>query len=99
MTSFIFTGPNILAGAGGGGGGQGGGGLDFFVPLLLMGVIFYFLLIRPQRKRQKALEAQIAPTATQSDIPAMMQAALDYVSVNETGRTDASTNDMTTMPA
>jgi preprotein translocase subunit YajC len=37
----------------GGAGGQGGGGLAAFVPLILMGVIFYFLLIRPQQKKQK----------------------------------------------
>lgn len=27
------------------------------IPLLLMGVVFYFLLIRPQQKRQKAVNA------------------------------------------
>lgn len=39
-------------GTGGGAGGQGGG-LGAFVPLILMFVIFYFLLIRPQQKKQK----------------------------------------------
>ncbi len=29
------------------------GGLGAFVPLILMFVIFYFLLIRPQQKKQK----------------------------------------------
>ncbi|MDO9565170.1 MAG: preprotein translocase subunit YajC [Candidatus Desulfaltia sp.] len=38
----------------GGAAGQGGGGLGSFVPLILMFVIFYFLLIRPQQKKQKA---------------------------------------------
>jgi preprotein translocase subunit YajC len=38
-------------GAGAEGGGQGG--LGAFVPLILMFVIFYFLLIRPQQKKQK----------------------------------------------
>ena len=38
--------------------GQGGaegasGGFSAFVPLILMFVIFYFLLIRPQQKKQK----------------------------------------------
>lgn len=32
----------------------GGGSLIAFAPLLLMGVIFYFLLIRPQSRRAKA---------------------------------------------
>lgn len=30
-----------------------GGGLGAFLPLILIFVIFYFLLIRPQQKRQK----------------------------------------------
>jgi preprotein translocase subunit YajC len=35
--------------------GQGaqGGGFGAFIPLILMFVIFYFLLIRPQQKKQK----------------------------------------------
>jgi len=35
--------------------GQGGGGnpIGAFLPLILIFVIFYFLLIRPQQKRQK----------------------------------------------
>ncbi|HAA03092.1 MAG TPA: preprotein translocase subunit YajC [Syntrophobacteraceae bacterium] len=40
-------------GGGNGAGQQGAGGLTAFVPLILMGVIFYFLLIRPQQKKQK----------------------------------------------
>jgi len=31
-----------------------------FVPLILMFVMFYFILIRPQRKKQKELALQIA---------------------------------------
>ncbi len=37
----------------GGAAGQGGGGFGSFIPLILMFVIFYFLLIRPQQKKQK----------------------------------------------
>ena len=37
----------------GGDGASKGGGLGAFVPLILMFVIFYFLLIRPQQKKQK----------------------------------------------
>lgn len=39
-------------GTGGGSSGQGGS-FGAFVPLILMFAIFYFLLIRPQQKKQK----------------------------------------------
>ena len=35
----------------------GGSSLVAFLPLLAMGVIFYFLLIRPQQRRAKAQQA------------------------------------------
>jgi preprotein translocase subunit YajC len=38
---------------GSGAGGEGVGGFGGFIPIILMFVIFYFLLIRPQQKRQK----------------------------------------------
>ncbi len=37
----------------GGAGGQGAGGFSSFIPIILMFAIFYFLLIRPQQKKQK----------------------------------------------
>ncbi len=41
--------------------GSGSGGmLSSLVPLVLMFVIFYFLLIRPQQKKQKAHDAMVA---------------------------------------
>jgi len=40
-----------------GGGGSGSGGLLSLVPFVLIFVIFYFLLIRPQQKRQKEQKA------------------------------------------
>lgn len=44
----------------GGAAGQGGqGGFSAFIPLILMFVIFYFLLIRPQQKKQKAHQEMI----------------------------------------
>jgi preprotein translocase subunit YajC len=38
------------------GGKQDMGSLGTIVPLILMFVLFYFLLIRPQQKRQKAVQ-------------------------------------------
>ncbi|MDH7498865.1 MAG: preprotein translocase subunit YajC [candidate division NC10 bacterium] len=35
------------------GGGGGAGGLAPFIPIILMFAVFYFLLIHPQRKKQK----------------------------------------------
>jgi preprotein translocase subunit YajC len=43
-----------------GGAGQGSGGFSAFVPLILMFVIFYFLLIRPQQKKNKEHREMIA---------------------------------------
>lgn len=40
--------------------GSGGGGLQMFLPLILMFVVFYFLLIRPQRKQQKEKDLLIS---------------------------------------
>ncbi|MGB0153137.1 MAG: preprotein translocase subunit YajC [Verrucomicrobiales bacterium] len=40
----------------GGEGAPAGGGLGMFVPMILIMVMFYFILIRPQRKQQKAQE-------------------------------------------
>lgn len=41
------------------GGGSGSGSLLTLVPFVLIFVIFYFLLILPQQKRQKAQKAMI----------------------------------------
>lgn len=35
---------------------QGGDGLQMIITFVLIGVIFYFLLIRPQRKQQKEMQ-------------------------------------------
>lgn len=41
--------------------GQGGGGiLGLILPFVLMFVIFYFLLIRPQQKKQKTRNAMLS---------------------------------------
>jgi preprotein translocase subunit YajC len=36
-----------------------GGPMDFLFPMLLMGVMVYFLMIRPQQKRTKAMKAML----------------------------------------
>ena len=43
-----------------GGGGEGAAGFGGFIPIILMFVIFYFLLIRPQQKRQKEHRGMIS---------------------------------------
>ena len=51
LTSVAYA----MGAPGGGAGGAAGGqsGLIGFAPLVLMFVVFYFLLIRPQQKKQK----------------------------------------------
>ncbi|HEY8203175.1 MAG TPA: preprotein translocase subunit YajC [Pyrinomonadaceae bacterium] len=39
---------------------QVGGGFGFLVPMLLVFGVFYLLLIRPQQKKQRQLQSQIA---------------------------------------
>ena len=39
---------------------QGAGGFGFLIPMLLVFGVFYLLLIRPQQKKQRQLQAQIA---------------------------------------
>jgi preprotein translocase subunit YajC len=40
-------------------GGQQGGGLTAFLPFILIMLIIYFLMIRPQTKRQKEKQAML----------------------------------------
>jgi preprotein translocase subunit YajC len=47
-------------GQGGAAAGQGAGGFGGLIPIILMFVIFYFLLIRPQQKRNKEHKEMIA---------------------------------------
>ena len=43
---------------------QTGGGLDFLLPMLLVFGVFYLLLIRPQQKKQRQLQATISQLKT-----------------------------------
>ena len=46
-------------GGGAGGGGAGGGLMSLLFPMLAIGFLFYFLLIRPQRREQAKREAML----------------------------------------
>ncbi len=54
-----MTGIAYAMGQGGGAAGQGAGGFSGLIPIILMFVIFYFLLIRPQQKRNKEHQQMI----------------------------------------
>ena len=48
-----------MGGAPGGGSAGGDNGLGIIIPMAIIFVIFYFLLIRPQQKKQKELKAML----------------------------------------
>ena len=50
------------------GGGGPGGGFTAFTPLLLMFAVFYFLLIRPQQKKQRELKDMLNSLKTGDQI-------------------------------
>ena len=50
------------------GGGGPGGGFTAFIPLLLMFAVFYFLLIRPQQKKQRELKDMLSSLKTGDQI-------------------------------
>jgi preprotein translocase subunit YajC len=59
MNTFVFS---LLMGGFGGSGGTGGAG-DMFttlIPFILIIAIFYFLIIRPQNKKQKETQRMLA---------------------------------------
>ncbi|MBO4321218.1 MAG: preprotein translocase subunit YajC, partial [Treponema sp.] len=56
MISFV---PMFLQDAGQAGAGTGMGGLVTFLPLILILLIMYFLMIRPQNKKQKETQKMI----------------------------------------
>lgn len=42
----------------------GGSPITMFIPMILIMLMMYFLMIRPQRQRQKALDAMISKLGT-----------------------------------
>lgn len=50
------------------GSGPTGGGLISLLPLVLIFVVFYFLLIRPQQKRQKQHREMVASLSTGDEV-------------------------------
>ncbi len=54
-----MTGIAYAMGAGGGGGGAAGGDMNFIFVMIAIFAIFYFLLIRPQQKKQKETKAML----------------------------------------
>ena len=49
----------------------GAGGISTFLPMILLFVVFYFLLIRPQQKRQKEHKNMVAELAKGDEIVTM----------------------------
>ena len=59
-----MTGIAYAMGAGGAGGGAApGGDLNFIIVMVAIFAIFYFLLIRPQQKKQKETKAMLSNLA------------------------------------
>ncbi len=58
-----MTGIAHAMGAGGGGGAAAGGDMNFIFVMVAIFAIFYFLLIRPQQKKQKETKAMLANLA------------------------------------
>jgi preprotein translocase subunit YajC len=56
----MFVTPAYAQAAGGAGGFGGLGGFESLLPLVLIFVVFYFLLIRPQQKKQKPHREMLA---------------------------------------
>ncbi len=52
-----------MAPPGGGGGASGGGDISFIIMMAVLFGIFYFLMIRPQQKKQKEMKNMIANLA------------------------------------
>ena len=67
MTQFLNGLAQAAAPSGGGGGGLFGSG-GMMLPLLAMFAIFYFIVLRPQSKRQKELQKLLADLKKGDDV-------------------------------
>ena len=67
MTQFLNGLAQAAAPSGGGGGGLFGSG-GMMLPLLAMFAIFYFIVLRPQSKRQKELQKMLAELKKGDDV-------------------------------
>ena len=65
-------------------GAQVGGGIAGFLPLLLMLVVFYFLLIRPNQKREKAIKEMRSSLQVGDDVMTIGAIGGRIVSMDET---------------
>ena len=61
----------------------GPGGLTSFLPMIALFVIFYFLLIRPQQKRQKEHRNMVAGLAAGDEVVTMSGVLGKITSVDE----------------
>lgn len=64
-------------------GGVGAGGFMSFLPMIALFVIFYFLLIRPQQKRQKEHKSMVSGLAKGDEIVTMGGVLGKITAVNE----------------
>ena len=67
MTQFLNGLAQAAAPSGGGGGGLFGSG-GMMLPLLAMFAIFYFIVLRPQSKRQKELQKMLSELKKGDDV-------------------------------
>lgn len=69
LLGLVLIGLTACPQPGAGGEGEGGlGGIGAILPLVLIFVVFYFLLIRPQQKKQKAHRAMLSDVHRGDDI-------------------------------
>jgi len=61
----------------------GSGGITAFLPMIALFVVFYFLLIRPQQKRQKEHKNMVADLAKGDEIVTMGGILGKIVAVSE----------------
>lgn len=67
MTSDMAATPSVMVLASNGAG-EGTAAIGSLLPFLLIGLAFYFLLIRPQRKRQQEQKAMISSLGVGDDV-------------------------------